>query len=94
MRHRLEANTGHGERGKTSCGLPKRRSPYIDLRAAGTFSDRIGFVGSSRYAEDREIAAGRSLTVENGTARTPDHFVANVGGNENGVMHSAMFPAT
>jgi len=72
----------------------KTPKPYIDLQAAGTLSDRIGFVGSSRYAEDREIAAGRSLRVESGHARTPDDFVANVGDNENGVMHPAMFPAT
>src|ERR1039457_6220008 len=72
----------------------KTPKPYIDLRAAGTFSDRIGFVGSGRYAEDGQIAAGRSLKMGNGHARTPDHFVANVGDNENGVMHPAMFPAT
>jgi ribosomal protein L11 methylase PrmA len=32
--------------------------------------------------------------VENGHARTTDHFIANVGANENDVMHPAMFPAT
>jgi SAM-dependent methyltransferase len=32
--------------------------------------------------------------MENGHARTADHFIANVGDNENGVMHPAMFPVT
>ena len=51
-------------------------------------------MGSGRYAEDGQIAAGRSLKMGNGHARTPDHFVANVGDNESGLMHPAMFPAT
>jgi DNA modification methylase len=70
------------------------RKPFIDLRANGSYSDRIGFVGSSRYAENGVVAAGRSSRVENGHARTTDHFIANVGANENDVMHPAMFPAT
>jgi DNA modification methylase len=72
----------------------KTPKPFIDLRAAGTFGDRIGFVGSNHYAEDGANAAGRSLGMETGHARTPDHFVAKVGDNENGVMHPAIFPAT
>ena len=32
--------------------------------------------------------------VANGHARTTDHFIANVGANENDVIHPAMFPAT
>ena len=72
----------------------KTPKPYINLKGNGKFSDRIGFVGSSRYAENGVVAAGRSSTVENGHARTTDHFIANVGANENDVMHPAMFPAT
>src|ERR1035438_3093411 len=72
----------------------KTPKPYINLKGNGKFSDRIGFVGSSRYAEDGVVAVGRSSRVENGHARTTDHFIANVGANENDVMHPAMFPAT
>jgi ribosomal protein L11 methylase PrmA len=32
--------------------------------------------------------------LENGHARTADHFLANVSNIDNGVMHPAMFPAT
>ena len=49
----------------------KTPKPYIDLRAAGTFSDRIGFVGSRHYAEDGANASGRSLRMENGHATSP-----------------------
>ena len=70
------------------------RKPFINLRANGFYSDRIGFVGSSRYAEDGVVAVGRSSMVANGHARTTDHFIANVGANENDVIHPAMFPAT
>jgi len=68
--------------------------PFINLRANGFYSERIGFVGSSRYAEDGVVAVGRSSRVENGHARTTDHFIANVGANEKDVIHPAMFPAT
>ena len=74
----------------------KTPKPYIDLRANGNFSDRVGFVGSHRLVAggNHPIATKRPSKLENGHARTPDHFVANVGDNENGVMHPAMFPAT
>ena len=72
----------------------KTPKPYINLRGSGKFSDRIGFVGSVRYAEDGQIVAGRSLQMGSGHARTADHFIANVSDNENGVMHPAMFPVT
>lgn len=70
----------------------KSAHPFIDLKANGSFSDRIGFVGSSHYTEDGAVAAGRSLRMANGYARSSDHFIANVGGNENGLPHPAMFP--
>lgn len=72
----------------------KTPRPFIDLRANGCYSDRIGFEGSRSYAENGAVSAGRSSTVENGRARTADHFVANVSSVENGVLHPAMFPAS
>src|ERR1035441_6878424 len=41
----------------------KTPKPYIDLRANGGFSDRIGFVGSGNYAENGKVAAGRSAQL-------------------------------
>ena len=73
----------------------KTPKPYIDLRANGGFSDRIGFVGSHRFRNDgNPVATKRPSKLENGHARTADHFLANVSNIDNGVMHPAMFPAT
>jgi DNA modification methylase len=73
----------------------KSRKPYIDLRANGTFSERIGFVGSHRLRnESNPIATVRPSQLQNGHTRTPDHFTALVSENENGIQHPATFPAT
>jgi hypothetical protein len=72
----------------------KTPKPFINLKGIGKFSDRIGFVGSRRYSEKGTVSAGRSLRMENGQARTPDHFVANVGDNSPGLRHPAMFPVS
>ncbi len=72
----------------------KTSKPYINLRANGGFSERIGFVGSHRIRNETPIATKRTSELEIGQARTPDHFVANVGDIDSGVMHPAMFPVT
>jgi len=66
----------------------KTAKPYLDLRANGTFTDRIGFGGSHK------IATMPPGDFENGHSRTADHFTALMAENENGIHHPAMFPAT
>jgi DNA modification methylase len=68
--------------------------PYVDLKACGKESDRLGFEGSlrSRVGGDSPINLGLSTPCTNGIARITDVFVANVGGNERGIDHPAMFP--
>ena len=54
----------------------RSRRPFTDLRANGTFSDRIGFGGS------RKIATMPPGEFQNGHARTADHFTALMSENE------------
>jgi site-specific DNA-methyltransferase (adenine-specific) len=63
--------------------------PYIDRKACGRPSDRIGFVGSERFG----IYKSQSEQVE-GIANLPDLIVANVGSIDRGVDHPAMYPPT
>ena len=72
--------------------------PYVDLIACGKESDRLGFSGDIRFAENgfSEKTAWHpcveSFGKGHGIARIPDVIVANVGGNEPGLDHPAMFP--
>ncbi len=72
--------------------------PYADLKACGKGSDRLGFNGAIKFAEGgvSEKTAWHPC-VEffgngQGIARIPDVIVANVGGNEPGLDHPAVFP--
>ena len=72
--------------------------PYADLKACGKESDRLGFSGDIRFAESgvSEKTAWHpcveSFGKGNGVARITDVIVANVGGNEPGLDHPAVFP--
>ena len=72
--------------------------PYCDLKACGKESDRLGFDGASsslRAASARRPPGTRALNHSgsgNGVARITDVIVANVGGNEPGLDHPAVFP--
>ena len=72
--------------------------PYADLKACGKESDRLGFNGAIKFAEGgvSEKTAWHpcveSFGKGNGVARITDVIVANVGGNEPGLDHPAMFP--
>jgi DNA modification methylase len=76
----------------------KSPQPYCDLKACGRESDRLGFSGDIRFAENgfsEKTAWHRcveSFGNGHGIARIPDVIVANVGGNEQGLDHPAMFP--
>lgn len=76
----------------------RSRQPYCDLKACGKASDRLGFDGSVKFAEDgvSEKTAWHPC-VESfghgaGTARVTDVFVAPVGSEEPGVDHPAVYP--
>jgi len=69
--------------------IPK---PYINLQANGGFSDRVGFVGSRQLPNGNHPIHTKRSNLQNGLARTADHFTALVGSNENGIRHPAMFP--
>ena len=72
--------------------------PYCDLKACGRGSERVGFNGAIKFAEGgvSEKTAWHpcveSLGKGNGVARITDVIVANVGGNEPGLDHPAVFP--
>ncbi len=74
--------------------------PYADLKACGKVSDRLGFNGAIKFAEGgvSEKTAWHpcveSFGKGHGIARIPDVIVANVGGNEPGLDHPAVFPLT
>ena len=71
--------------------------PYADLKACGKESDRLGFNGVNQVRErgqreDRLHPCVESFGQGNGVARITDVIVANVGGNEPGLDHPAVFP--
>jgi site-specific DNA-methyltransferase (adenine-specific)/site-specific DNA-methyltransferase (cytosine-N4-specific) len=69
-------------------------NPYVDLKACGRESDRVGFDGSLRFGvgNGKPLNGGQAAGCTNGVARISDVIVANVGGNEPGLDHPAMFP--
>jgi site-specific DNA-methyltransferase (adenine-specific)/site-specific DNA-methyltransferase (cytosine-N4-specific) len=76
----------------------KSAQPYADLKACGKESDRLGYNGSIKFAENgfSEKTAWHpcveSFGKGHGVARISDVIVANVGGNEPGLDHHAVFP--
>ena len=68
--------------------------PYCDLKACGRESERVGFEGSLRFGVggDSPLSRVQSAGCTNGIARISDVIVANVGGNEPGLEHPAVFP--
>jgi site-specific DNA-methyltransferase (adenine-specific)/site-specific DNA-methyltransferase (cytosine-N4-specific) len=72
--------------------------PYADLKACGKESDKLGFRGDIRFAENgfsKKTAwhpCVESFGKGHGIARISDVIVANVGGNEPGLDHPAVFP--
>lgn len=74
----------------------KTNKPYIDLKACGNPTKRIGFAGSDRFGQGgtSPIAAKQNREMKDGVSKVADHFVAYVGEIDRGVMHPAMFPIT
>jgi DNA modification methylase/ParB-like chromosome segregation protein Spo0J len=72
----------------------KSPKPYADVKACGKESHRVGFEGSFRFGVggDSPISNGQSAGCAKGIARISDVIVANVGGNEQGIEHPAIFP--
>ena len=74
----------------------KSPQPYCDLKACGRESERVGFEGSLRFGVggDSPLSRVQAAGCTNGVARISDVIVANVGGNEPGLEHPAVFPLT
>jgi DNA modification methylase len=72
----------------------KTPKPYVNLKACGRETDRIGFAGSIRFGVggDSPIGHGQTRSMTNGVARTPDVFTATIGSNGIGIDHPAVFP--
>jgi DNA modification methylase len=72
----------------------RSRQPYCDLKACGGVSDRVGFEGSLRFGvgNGKPLNGGQAAGCTSGVARISDVIVANVGGNEPGLDHPAVFP--
>lgn len=74
----------------------KTNKPYIDLKACGNPTKRIGFAGSDRFGQGgtSPIAAKQNREMKDGISKVADHFIAYVGEIDRGIMHPAMFPIT
>ena len=72
----------------------KSPQPYCDLKACGRESERVGFEGSLRFGVggDSPLSRVQAAGCTNGVARITDVIVANLGGNEPGLDHPAVFP--
>jgi site-specific DNA-methyltransferase (adenine-specific) len=72
---------------------PSRR-PFIDLRACGNDSKRIGFKGRDRFGLKgrRQLIHGCSKDYSPGRSRAAEEFCVPVGGNARGINHPAQFP--
>ena len=72
----------------------KVANPYVNLKACGRDSKRIGFEPSFRFGLGGKspLGAGQTLKIKNGIARVPAVFVAPVGTIEKQCAHPAMFP--
>jgi DNA modification methylase len=70
----------------------KSKVPYINLKANGNYSDRIGFTGAARFGDEGHFHSKRRSKMKIGQSRGPDVFTANVADNENGIMHPAAYP--
>jgi DNA modification methylase len=72
----------------------KTPKPFVNLKACGRETDRIGFAGSIRFGVggDSPIGHGQARSMTNGVARTPDVFTATIGSNGTGIDHPAVFP--
>lgn len=74
--------------------------PYADLKACGNPSDRLGFGGDIRFADNgvSEKTAWHpcveSFGKGNGISRISDVILAPIGTNEPGIDHPAVFPLT
>jgi DNA modification methylase len=69
-------------------------NPYVDLKACGKESDRVGFDGSLRFGvgNGKPLNGGQAAGCANGVARISDVIVAPIGTNERGLDHPAAFP--
>ena len=70
----------------------KSTLPYINLKANGNYTDRIGFTGAFRFGGNGQFHSKRPSKPKIGQARGTDVFTARLADNENGIMHPAAYP--
>lgn len=70
------------------------KNPYVNLKAAGASSERIGFSGAPRYGVGGTSHFSGISDHEYGTSRVTDVFIAYMCDNDKGIMHPAIFPPT
>ena len=72
----------------------KTSKPFVNLKACGRETDRLGFAGSIRFGVggDSPIQKGQQRNLVNGVSRIPDVFTATIGSNDSGIDHPAVFP--
>jgi site-specific DNA-methyltransferase (adenine-specific)/site-specific DNA-methyltransferase (cytosine-N4-specific) len=69
--------------------------PYVDLKACGSESHRIGgFFGSDRFpaGNDMPVHQAKRRVPQNGWSRISDVFSASIGDIDQGIQHPAMYP--
>jgi DNA modification methylase len=74
----------------------KTTKPYMDLKACGNETKRIGFAGSQRFGlgGDSPISSNQNTEMKDGVSRVSDVFRAHIGEIEKNIQHPAMFPIT
>ncbi|PHQ34769.1 site-specific DNA-methyltransferase [Rhodopirellula bahusiensis] len=72
----------------------KTHDPYIDTKACGKWSDRIGFEGKNRFGmgPNKPHHKGHLTELKSGNSRSADVIDVPVAKVTRGVMHPAMFP--
>jgi site-specific DNA-methyltransferase (adenine-specific)/site-specific DNA-methyltransferase (cytosine-N4-specific) len=76
----------------------RSKQPYADLKAFGNESDKLGFTGAIKSAENGFSEKtpwhrwAESSGMAQGVARITDVIVAPIGTNERGIDHPAVFP--
>lgn len=69
--------------------------PYVNLHAAGEYTDRKGFFGSHRFRNGSNPIATKQITDKDfGKSRVSDVFTAPVTDIERGIQHPAMYPVS
>lgn len=72
----------------------KTNKPFVDTKACGKLSDRLGFQGKNRFGLRPNLPyhTGQSSEMKTGKSRSADVIHVSVAKVTKGIMHPAMFP--